>query len=85
MSASKLDALCARGPWTVAGEGRGDPPRALTGAELRAYYEAVRDGRYAPDAVGVAFQSDRKANKAAQLLRVAGLIKYAGGKWMVTE
>lgn len=85
MSAAKLDALCAGGPWTVVGEHWSDPPRTITGAELRAYYEAVRDGRYAPDAMGVAFQSDRKANKAAQLLRAAGLIAFEDGKWAVTE
>ncbi len=70
-----LDTLCSQGPWhTVEGD--------FTGGQLRACYDAVPEGKRAmTDALGIqSFHgfSDRRMDRALQLLRKVGLIEYAG-------
>lgn len=72
-----LAALCTRGPWKGAAT-RHDPAWVLTSEELCALYAAVGNPPAMCRALGVAFLSDRKADRALQLLRRAGLIEYAG-------
>ena len=70
-----LTTLCARGPWTTT-----DGP--LTGDAVAALYRAVPAGRAAMcAALGVSSFTDRRADRALQLLRMAGLIVYSKG-WM---
>ena len=61
--------LATQGPW------RGNP-WTLTGEELRAFWEAVPDWAKMLEAIGTNTLSDRKADRALQLLRKNGLIYY---------
>ena len=72
-----LDQLCARGPW--AGRDDDRKPWTLTGADLRALYDQVATGAPIPD------RSARRTDRALQLLRRAGLIRYVGGQWVAAE
>jgi len=78
-----LAALCTRGPWTGCDNptglaGRGSP-WTLTGDDLRAIYDTIARGADVP------CRSDRKKDRAFQLLRKSGLIEYAGTpkRWRV--
>jgi len=72
-----LDAVCSRGPWKNKIERDARDRWALTGDEVRALYHAVGEGKEEMQRVlGVQNLSDRKANKALQLLRKAGLIVF---------
>jgi hypothetical protein len=84
-----LAALLTRGPWSAS---TWEPltrryvPCQVTADDLAALYKAIEDGR--PDfhtAVGSGGASDRKCDRALQLLRKAGVIEYAGTprRWRV--
>lgn len=62
--------------WRVEGE-------PLEGEQVAAFYHALPDTRAACSAVGVRFasRSNRRFDRAAQILRKAGLIEYIGGLW----
>lgn len=76
---SALDELCARGPWSTQD---GD----FTAEQVRALLAAVPAGKAAMcAAMGVDFFTDRRADRALQLLRKAGLIRYVGGAWEVSS
>lgn len=82
-----LAALMTRGPWS----GRDlsiDPAWTLTGAELEAVYDAIdrHDTASIPELLGVLAFSDRKVDRAVQLLRRAGLVSYdkATRLWVLT-
>ena len=68
-----LDTICARGPWTVTTPGASSPD-VLTGDDVRACYIAIRDGGDYVRALGAVLGSDRRVDRALQLLRAAGLI-----------
>ena len=72
-----LDQLCARGPWA----GRDDDRQSwtLTGADLRVLYDQVATGAPIPD------RSARRTDRALQLLRRAGLIRYVRWQWVAAE
>lgn len=84
-AAEQLDALCARGPWNVRGAWRDS--LTLTSDEVRACYAAIRDGGNYALALGTVNRSDRRVNRAVQLLWAAGLIEYTGKpkRWKVTS
>ncbi len=56
----------------------------VTSKDLLRVYNAVERG-YAPSTgiPGAAGNSDRRVDRATKLLRRAGLIEFAGGKWRV--
>lgn len=71
-----LEAICSRGPWK-GGTGTRTRFWMLTAEELRAFYAAVPHGPEAMSfTLGVLSLSERKADRALQLLRKAGLIRY---------
>lgn len=72
-----LDTICGRGPWKNKIERDPGDRWSLTGDEVRALYKAVGEGREEMlRALNVSDLSARKANKALQLLRRAGLIVF---------
>jgi hypothetical protein len=72
-----LDTICSRGPWKNKVERDPSDRWSLTGDEVHALYKAVGEGREEMLRVlSVSDLSTRKANKALQLLRKAGLIVF---------
>ena len=72
-----LAALLSRGPWQV----RGD---TLTPEQVDALYRSILAGRPSAAACGCSLLSDRKCDRALQMLRRAGLIRYdrPGRTWV---
>ena len=70
-----LESVLTRGPWKVEGS-------TLTAAEVRAVYEAAPDVVKMVAALGVDSLSSRKADRALQVLRRAGLLRFADRKWV---
>lgn len=65
-----LETVYSRGPWVVDG-------RQLTGAQVLALYHAIPNPEAMADAIGAAALSDRAADRALQILRRAGLVRYS--------
>ncbi len=84
-----LAALCSRGPWatsTLDATTRRYVACSLTGGDLALLFELISAGRTDYHAaVGALSASDRKCDRAFQLLRKAGLIEYTGTpkRWRV--
>lgn len=74
MKRATLAALLTRGPWATV-TGRGDS-RELTSAQVLAFYEAIPDREAMCRAVDTPALTNRPADRAATLLRKAGLIRY---------
>lgn len=66
------------GPWTG---GTGESVWTLTIEEVAACLAAMPDKRAMATALGCVHLSSRKADRALQLLRRAGLARHRGGKW----
>ncbi len=64
----------------------------FTGVDLRHFYDAIVDRRAGfnqsngvkPHLVGATSGSDRAVDRALQLLKKAGLIRYEKGRWVKT-
>ena len=73
-----LDALVTRGPWNTT-------DGAVTGDEVKALYTAIRAGSTTPSLdAGLGTSSNRRADRAFQLLERSGLIVYAKRAWTPT-
>jgi len=70
---NKLSELCRQAPWHT-------PDGEITEGYLRDLYEKIRTGR-------PFFRGSEQANRALQLLRLAGLIEYTGKpqRWKLCE
>lgn len=75
----KLDALLARGPWSTT-------DGSVSGDDVRNLFTAIRYGRENPSvAAGIGSASGRRADRAFQLLKRAGLVRYVGRAWVAVE
>lgn len=61
----------------------------FTGSDLRKFYDAIGTQRIGngsvPHLVGGSGGSDRRVDRALQLLKRAGLIAFVNGRWIKTE
>lgn len=67
-------AAIATQEWTVEG-------KRLSGHEVAALYAAIPNRTQMCRAVGAAGRSDRRFDRAMQVLRKAGLVKFVRGQW----
>lgn len=73
------------GPWFGRTSPRDQTPWTLTLDEVRALLVAIPDKPAMLAALGVEQLSDRKADRALQLLRQARLIRFDGRAWTRTD
>jgi len=72
--------------WRVVRE-HGEPLVALTGDQVVAFYEAVERGDSEPFRAidpSITGMSDRRADRAVQVLKKAGLLEYKDRVWRTT-
>lgn len=72
------------GPWTGRTSPRDQTPWTLTLGEVRALLAAIPDRGAMIAALNVERLSDRKADRALQLLRQARLIRFINHAWVRT-
>jgi hypothetical protein len=71
-------------PESILGRTWSTPHGEITGGQVQAMFDAIARGDERSSAVpGMHGNSDRRVDRATQVLRKAGLIEFAGGKWRV--
>lgn len=75
----KLDALATRGPWSTT-------DGSVSGDDVRNLFAAIHRCSENPSvAAGIGAASGRRADRAFQLLKRAGLTKYVGRSWVIAR
>jgi hypothetical protein len=71
-------------PESIIGRSWTTPEGELTGQCVQRVFDAIEAGQERCTAIpGARVNSDRRVDRATQVLRKAGLIEFAGGKWRV--
>jgi hypothetical protein len=71
-------------PKTLQGKTWKAREHSVASEDLERMLDAIKRGEPRATAIpGAAGDSDRRVDRATQLLRKAGLIEFAGGKWRV--
>lgn len=70
-------------PESILGRTWSTPDGDVTGEQVKAMYEAIARVESRAKAIGASGCSSRRVDRATQVLRKAGFIEFAGGKWRV--